>query len=279
MRAILGVLALSLLTGCSAVRLAYDNADLYLRWKIGSYIDAHGADSDELDERIDEFMDWHRTHALPRYARLADDAARRIARGLTRLDLVWAYDAVMAQARESLYAGTERLAPLLDRLTPDQLQYMERGIAEDNRKFAREHLRGSERERRERRAARIVDRVEDWVGKLSKAQVDRIRQFSERAPLAAEMRDRDRRRLQADVMAILDAHQARERLAERISQWQVGRDPAFTAANEILVKEFFALALDLERTLTPDQRARAAGQLRRYAHDMRVLASRAGRGP
>ena len=276
MRTILGVLVLSLLTGCSAVRLAYDNADLYLRWKIGSYIDAHGAESDELDERIDEFMDWHRTQALPRYARLADDAARRIARGLTRLDLVWAYDAVMAQARESLYAGTERLAPLLDRLTPEQLRYMERGIAEDNRKFARENLRGNERERRERRAARVVERVEDWVGKLSKTQADRIRQFSERAPLAAEMRERDRRRLQAGVMAILDAHQARERLAERLSQWQAGRDPAFTAANEILVKEFFALVLDLERTLTPDQRARATGQLRRYAHDMRVLASRAG---
>jgi uncharacterized protein DUF6279 len=277
-RTILGALVLSLLTGCSAVRLAYDNADLYLRWKIGSYVDAHGAESDELDERIDEFMDWHRTQALPRYARLADDAARRIARGLVRQDLVWGYDAVMAQARESLYAGTERLAPLLDRLTPEQLRYMERGIAEDNRRFARENLRGNERERRERRAARVVERVEDWVGKLSKTQVDRIRRFSERAPLAAEMRDRDRRRLQADVMAILHAHQARERLPERISQWQVGRDPAFTAANEILVKEFFTLVLDLERTLTPDQRARAAGQLRRYAHDMRVLASRAG-GP
>ena len=279
MRAILGVLVLSLLAGCSAVRLAYDNADLYLRWKIGSYIDVHDADSEELDERIEAFLDWHRTQALPKYARLADDAARRIARGLARQDLVWAYDAFLAQARESLYAGTERLAPLLDRLTPEQLRYMERGIAEDNRRFARENLRGSERERRARRAARIVEQVEDWVGKLSKAQVDRIEHFSDRAPLVAEMRQRDRRRLQADVMAILDARQARERLAERISQWQVGRDPAFTAANEVVQKEFFALALDLERTLTPDQRARATGQLRRYAHDMRVLASRAGRTP
>lgn len=279
MRAILGVLVLSLLAGCSAVRLAYDNADLYLRWKIGSYIDVEGAESDELDERIDAFLDWHRTHALPKYARLADDAARRITRGLTRQDLVWGYDSIMAQARESLYAGTERLAPLLERLTPDQLKYMERGIAEDNRKFAREHLRGSERERRERRAARIVERVEDWVGKLSKVQVDRIGQFSERAPLGAEMRERDRRRLQADVMAILREREGGKRLAERIAQWQVGRDPAFTAANDALQQEFFTLVLDLERTLTPDQRSRATGQLRRYAHDMRVLATRAGRSP
>ena len=279
MRAVLGVLLLSVLAGCSAVRLAYDNADLYLRWRIGSYIDVQGAQSDELEERIEGFLDWHRSKALPIYARLADDAAARIQRGLVRSDVVWGYDSVMAQAREGLYAGTQRLAPLLDRLTPGQLQYMEWGIAEDNRKFVRDNLRGSERARRERRATRIVERVEDWVGKLSQAQAERIRQFSERAPLVDEMRDGDRRRLQADVMAILRAKQARERLAERISQWQVGRDPAFAAANESMQKEFFAMALDLERLLTPEQRARAVGQLQRYAQDMRALAARAGRSP
>ncbi len=279
MRAVLGILLLSVLAGCSAVRLAYDNADLYLRWRIGSYIDVQGAQSDELEERIEGFLDWHRSKALPTYARLADDAAARIQRGLVRSDVVWGYDSVMAQAREGLYAGTQRLAPLLDRLTPGQLQYMEWGIAEDNRKFVRDNVRGSERARRERRATRIVERVEDWVGKLSQAQAERIRQFSERAPLVDEMRDGDRRRLQADVMAILRAKQARERLAERISQWQVGRDPAFAAANEIMQKEFFAMALDLERLLTPEQRARAVGQLQRYAQDMRALAARAGRSP
>lgn len=279
MRVILGILLLSVLAGCSAVRLAYDNADLYLRWKVGSYLDVRGVQSDELEERIEGFLDWHRSKALPTYAGLADDAAARIQRGLVRSDVVWGYDSVIAQAREGLYAGTQRLAPLLDRLAPDQLRYMEWGIAEGNRKFARDNLRGGERARRERRATRIVERVEDWVGKLSQAQVERIRQFSERAPLLDEMRDGDRRRLQADVMAILRAKQARERLAERISQWQVGRDPAFAAANEIMQKEFFAMALDLERLLTPEQRARAVGQLQRYAQDMRALAARAGRSP
>ena len=279
MRATLGVLVLSLLTGCSAVRLAYDNADLYLRWKIGSYIDVEGAQSEELDERIDDFMAWHRLHALPKYVQIAEEGARRITRGIARQDALWGFDAVMAQAQESLLAGTERLAPLLDRLTPEQLKYLERGIAEDNRRFAREYLRGSERERRERRAALIADRVEDWVGGLTPAQAERIRQFSERAPLTNEMRERDRRRLQADVVAILRARQASERLGERIAYWQAGRDPAFAAANEVFQGEMVALVVDLDRTLSPDQRARAAGQLRRFAQEMRALAARAHRAP
>src|SRR5260370_37916887 len=62
---------------------------------------------------------------------------------------------------------------MLDRLTPEQVKHIEQGIAEENRKFARENLRGSERERRERRAQRIFDRLEDGLGNLSKAQVAR----------------------------------------------------------------------------------------------------------
>ena len=60
----------------------------------------------------------------------------------------------MAQARQSLRVAAERVAPLLDRLTPQQVAHMEKRFAEDNRKFAREYLRGSEAERRKRRAKR-----------------------------------------------------------------------------------------------------------------------------
>jgi len=48
------------------VRFAYENADAYLRWKAGSYLDLQGEEADELDDRIDEFHAWHRRHALPK---------------------------------------------------------------------------------------------------------------------------------------------------------------------------------------------------------------------
>ena len=46
-------------------------------------------------------------------------------------------------------------------------------------------------------------KLEDWLGSLSKAQVARVRLFSERTPLTDEMRERDNRRLQGDVLAII----------------------------------------------------------------------------
>ena len=267
------LILLAALPGCSMVRFAYDNADAYLRWRITSYLDLRGEAADELDERIRQLLAWHRKQALPKYVLIADDAARRLSGGLSRQDLDWGYDAVMAQAGESLRAAAEQLAPLLDRLTPVQLAHLEERLAEDNRRFARDNLRGSDEERRQRRARRAEEQLEDWVGRLSQAQVDRIRQFSERAPLAAEQRARDHKRIQAEVLAMIRAGQAAARLPEFAAHWQRGRDPAFTAANEAWFQEVAAMLLDVERTLTPAQRARAVAQLRRYARDMRLLAS------
>jgi hypothetical protein len=274
MRIVLAVLVASLLCGCSTVRFAYENADSYLRWKAGSYVDLEGDAADELDDRIDEFHAWHRREELPKYVKLAQEAAQRFAAGLSRQDVVWGYDALRVQARESLRKGGELAAPLLDRLEPVQVAQIERRFAEENRQFYRDHLRGTERERRERRTRRVVNRLEDWVGKLTQAQTERVRQYSARAPLADELRDRDRRRLQKDVLAIVRAREARKRLPERLAHWEHGREPAYEAALARWREEYFSMLLDLDRMLDSEQRARALAHLRRYGEDFEALAAR-----
>jgi Family of unknown function (DUF6279) len=264
----------ALVCGCSTVRFAYDNADSYVRWQIHSYIVVEGQDADELDERIDEFHAWHRKNALPKYVTIAHEAAQRFSDGLSHADVVWGYDSARAQARESLRKAAELVAPLLDRLTPEQIAGMERRIAEENRKFYRDNLRGSERDRRARRARNAINRLEDWVGKLTQAQVQRVREYAERAPLADELRDRDRKRLQKDVVAMVRAQQARSRLPERVANWEKGREPAYLAALEAWREQYFAMLLDVDRMLTPEQRARGLGHMRRYADDFEALAAR-----
>jgi hypothetical protein len=245
-----------------------------VRWKAGNYLDVQGDDAEELDDRIDEFHAWHRKNELPKYAKLAHEASQRFADGLSRPDLIWGYDSVRAQARESLRKAAELAAPLLDRLTPQQMAQIERRIAEENRQFYRNNLRGSERDRRRKRAKYAVDRLEDWVGKLSQAQIDRVREYAERAPMLEALRDQDRKRLQREVMAIIRAREAQKRLPERIASWERGRDPAFVAALETWREQYFAMVVDVDRTLTAEQRTKAMSHLRRYAEDFEALAAR-----
>ena len=94
---------------------------------------------------------------------------------------------------------------------------------------------------------------------LTREQAERVKLYAERAPLTDEFRDRDRKRLQAELVSMVRKREAVKRLPERAANWQAGRDPAFVAANEVWRREFNALLLDIDRTLTPAQRTRAYG--------------------
>jgi hypothetical protein len=70
------------------------------------------------------------------------------------------------------------------------------------------------------------------------------------------------------------AREAQKRLPERIANWERGRDRAFVAALETWREQYFAMLVDIDKSLTADQRARAMSHLRRYAEDFEALAAR-----
>ena len=273
MRLTAALLVACLLSGCSMVRLAYESADSYLRYRAGAYLDVHGEQADELDAAIDAFHDWHRKQALPQYARFAGEAAQRVDDGLTPEDLVWGYDSLIAQTRIGLREAARRIAPLLGRLDAQQIAHIESRLAEENRRFEKEFLRGAEPARRERRAERVVKRLEDWVGRLSQAQVERVRQYSERVPLLAGMRLADHKRLQAAGLELLRSQRI-EALPAFVAHWDRDRDPAYATAIANARRELFALLLELDGMLSPGQRAHAVANLRRYAADFQLLSEK-----
>lgn len=273
-RTILFLLLAALLQGCSVTRIAYDNADVFLRWQANSYFDFHGEQSDELDRRLAAFVAWHRAKALPNYARLAEEASARMLRGVKREDLEWGYDAVQARVREALAAAGAESAALLDGLSAEQIAHFEQRLADENRKFVKEQVQGTLEERQQRRVTRNVERLEEWYGSLNDAQVERVRLYSARAPFSAELRDRDRRRRQAELLAMLRAGEARQRLAQWAAAWDGGREPAYAEASRATAAEYFDLLLDLDRTLSAEQRAHVALRLRRYAELFDSLARR-----
>lgn len=264
---------LLLLAGCSATEFAYNNADTWLRWQAGSYFDLGGAQAGVELLRLAAFLAWHRAQALPQYARLADEAGVRLARGATQADLVWGYDAIRQQSREGLRRAGAGLGDFLDRLSPAQIEHLERRFTEENRKFAREALEGTPEERRGRRLKRMLHSLEDWLGELSDAQRERVRQFNDGAPLNGELRDRERRRRQAELLAMLRTKESARRLADWAAQWERGREPALAAANRAFMDGMFAMLTELERTLSTRQRQIAIARMREYARDFDLLAA------
>lgn len=260
------LLAAILLQGCSVTRLAYNNADVFLRWQTNSYFDFQGEQSEELDRKLAAFLAWHRARALPQYARIGEEAAARMLRGLSQQDLEWSYDAVRAQIREALGAAAGEATGLLERLSPEQIGHLEKRLAEENRKFAKEQMQGTIEERHRRRVKRNLDRLEEWFGPLSDAQAERVRLYSTRAPFSADLRERDRKRRQAEFVAMLRAREAKRRLAPWAEDWEAGRERAYVEAARATRAEYIQLLLDLDKTLSTEQRERAAARLRRFGN-------------
>ena len=146
-------------------------------------------------------------------------------------------------------------------------------FAEDNAKFAREWVEGGPAEIRARRLKRLTHTLEDWLGELTDAQRERIRRFNDAAPLTGALRDAERRRRQAEFLAMLRARDSGRRLAEWAAEWDRGRDPAFARANREFTDGLLAMLADVERSLSARQRAVAVARLREYARDFQLLAA------
>ena len=262
------------LSGCTALQLGYNNADSLLHWRGAQYFGFEDAQQADFEQRVQRFLAWHRKFELPRYSRYADDLANRLSRGVSQADLVWGYDAFQAYLRQSLRAGTGEIGGLLDALTPEQIGRFQERLEKENRDFAKEYRLGeAPQERRAARVERNVKRLEDWFGTLTEAQVARVALYSRRAPLDDEPRLRERKRLQGDLIAMLKAKEARGRLAQWAVAWDQSRDPAFDALRKENLQEYYGMLLDLDKTLSPEQRAQAVRRLRGFAGDFTALAA------
>ena len=273
----MGLAFVGAISGCSTLQLGYNNADTLIHWRGGRYFGFEDEQKAEFERRVQRFLAWHRKTELPHYARLSHDMADRLSRGLSQADLVWSYDAIQRHLRQAMVAGSGEMSELLDALSAAQVERFRLRLEKENSDFAKEHgLREAPEERRARRVKRNVERMEDWFGSLTDAQVDRVVLYSKRAPLDDEFRDRDRRRMQREIIAMLKAKEARKHLAQWASAWEQNRDPAYEAARKANLQELYAMLLDVDKTLSPEQRARAVKRLRGFAGDFVTLAAAQG---
>lgn len=270
------------LAGCGAVvRLAYNNADYALRVAAHEWFDLHGEQSDLARVRIEAFHAWHRRHELPAYERLFEDAADRVARGLAREDVQWAIDGVRARFRVLAEQAVEDAAPVVATFTPANLAALERKMAEGNERLENDVLKIDPAKRERDRFKAIAGRFEEWLGPLTPEQEELVRGFVRGGAALVPVMLADRRRRQRELLALLETYRARPELRERLTAFVLdverGRGPAYATAAREREAELVQLVLDLDRTMTPKQRAHTVAKLRRYARDFHALSGE-GRG-
>ncbi len=266
------------LAACSATRVAYDNADTMLRFMAASYLDLDAAQSDDLSPRIARFHQWHRSNELPVYAALLRSASQRAAEGITAEDVAWGLAKVRLRYRRFAAKAAEDAAPVLATLASAQLAALERKFAENNGKYTKEFLSSDDKERRRRQLKRMLARFRDFAGDLTPDQEARIGRFALAHERHVALRFEDRQRWQRDFVAALKAERKPEELgrhlAEMFERPELRRSEEFIREDARWDEDLGRLIVDLDRSLTAEQRAHVVRRLSDYAEDFAVLAGR-----
>lgn len=271
------VLLAAALGGCGSVlRIAYNNGDLALRMMAYDYFDLQGEQQEAFKSRLARFHEWHRREELPIYAGTLQSAADRLARGLTRADVLWAVAVVRERYRSVVAQAAEEGAPVIARLGPDNTAALEKKFADNNQRFAKEYLAGDQAKRDRARVRWLEERFEFFMGELDDEQRELVLRFVQAQPRLSEVRLDDRERRQQEFVQLVKDERSSPSLAERLRgyflDWERDRGPEHARLAREWEDRLVQLALDIDRTLAPDQRERTVQRFESLAEDCRVLA-------
>jgi hypothetical protein len=283
LRFLLLLLALAALAGCSGTRLAYNNADTVVRWMADDYFALQGPQEEDFKARLARFHAWHRSEELPRYSVLMTSAGDKLANGLTAAELTWAWESVKGRYRRMAAYAAPELAAVLATLTPPQFERLDKKFAESDAEYAKKHLKGGEAEQRRRRDKRNLELMREWFGDLSDEQEAQIKISSAKLPLLYELRLQNRRRRQGEFVALLKGSRSQAELEPKLkhwlTEWDEGASPEYRRLSELHRDLYIQMLLELDRSLTAAQRARAVARFQEFAEIFKALAEQSKPAP
>ena len=290
--AIIGALLVltTLVSGCGAMRLAYDRAPDVVYWWVDGYVDFDDAQSERASVALDRYFDWHRRTQLPDYAALLGRASRQVGGAEPATGAVmcrWA-DEVGARIPALVEQALPMVAGLATTLTPEQLRHVERKYEKTNAKYRDEYLQPDPADRLDAAVERVVDRAESVYGGLDDTQTALVRRLVGASPFDPAVWLAERQQRQRELLAALRRLQAasappaevQATLRTLVARMQVSPREPYRRYAERLRAYNCELAAQLHNATTPKQRRKAAERLDGWANDFRALtAARAASAP
>jgi hypothetical protein len=276
------VLAALLLSGCSAIRLGYGQADTIAVWMADEYFDLDARQKQEFLARFERLHEWHRYEQLPEYVSFLNATKKRLQGDPGREDVLWFIEGLKARYRLIASRAAGDAADILATLAPAQLDALQRQLDKDNRKFVRKYqLEDGIEDQKEARANRNLKQITDWAGSLTRAQEQKITAMLDGLPLIDSLRLEDRRRRQREFLQLLELRGDKSRftasLRHWLLDWEQGRSPQYDRLLARWWEQRVAFYLAVYRLLTPAQRAIALHRLQDYIEDFQSLSQRSGR--
>ena len=271
----------SLLSACSAIKLAYNQAPDLSYWWLDSYFDFNDQQTPVVRDELAKLHAWHRSSELPKTADLLAQAAQWAPGEISVQQACRLFEQGRALVDKLTEQALPAMALLAPTVTAEQIEHLKRKYAKNAQEFRRDFVNGSAAEREAKRLKRSVERGEMLYGKLEDAQIAVLRQQLAQSAWDAQLASQERERRQRELIDLLNqlstakASAATSQHALRIYFQRVWEspDPQYRAHVQRMTAQACQSFANLHASTTATQRANAVKVLKSYEADLRSLAA------
>jgi hypothetical protein len=278
---LLAVALLATVVACGT-QFAYNRLSWLAHYYLSNQVSLDGPQSNALRANLREFFAWHRRTELPRYADFLDRFAAAADQPLTRQQMERGRGEIEGFVSASVAHGAPDAARWLRGLRAGQIDELFASFEAKERESREENCGVDPAKRRAKATARFIDNVEDWSGRLTRAQreliASRLAKTQGDPCLDVSAQEKSRKEFRALVDRHRDAADFPDRIATFMTRPEDRWDPEYRRTYEANREIFLQLLTDLNNTMTAEQRRRSIGKLRGFSRELKALAADAAKG-
>ena len=251
------------LAGCNTTKLFYNFGDELVSWHLDNYFELTSEQEEWVEKRMRLHLEWHRSVELPRYKNFLIDIQKNAKDGLTMSELDEGFSRFGTKV-DRIY---ERLIPdaaiFLTKISPEQIDNLEREMAEENEEMMKKLE--NRQERLQERQEDFWEQMEDLFGKFSESQRKQITKlqtkwFAESWDPFAERMER-RRKSQPEFLALLRSTSDNKKLEKWFRQWTISWEGKTNSTRKAKIFRNKKRVLQIDKILTAEQRLHAVREL------------------
>ena len=272
-----------ILTGCSAVRLGYNNLPDIASWWLDSYIDFTDTQGPQAKVALQKLQTWHRKEELPAIAELLVQAQTLAPQNITPEQACKIWEAAQVRIESFVQESSRLAAPLVSQLSAKQLKHLEKEWATRNEDWKKQWVQGTPDSRIKKRVDLAAERFNSFYGDLNLEQRQVLKQQFLQSTWSPEASYQRRLKRQQEQLIALQAMsseitkpamplpQVEKALQSLILQSVRPKDAGDLSKQLQLEQQACQNLAQIHNTMSPAQRLKAQRKLKDYETDVREL--------
>jgi len=272
-----------ILTGCSAVRLGYNNLPDIASWWLDSYIDFSDTQGPQAKAALQKLQTWHRKEELPAIAELLVQAQTLAPQNITPEQACKIWEGAQVRIESFIQESSRLAAPVVSQLSAKQLKHLEKEWATRNEDWKKQWVQGTPDSRIKKRVDLAAERFNSFYGDLNLEQRQVLKQQFLQSTWSPEASYQRRLKRQQEQLMALQAMsseitkpamplpQVEKALQSLILQSVRPKDAGDLSKQLQLEQQACQNLAQLHNTMSPAQRLKAQRKLKDYETDVREL--------